>query len=41
MTYADTTIHEDGEDDDLIDAEVNSNRPLLDYASDHNDDPRV
>ena len=34
--YADSTIHED--DDDLIDPEINSNRPLIDYTSDLNED---
>jgi hypothetical protein len=39
--YADSTIHEEGEDDDLIDSEVNSKRPLIDYTSDCNDNVSI
>jgi len=38
VMYADSTINDDGEDDDLIDSEINPNRPLIDYTSDHNED---
>jgi len=36
--YADSTMIEDGEDDDLITPEITSNRPLIDYTSDHNNE---
>jgi hypothetical protein len=39
--YADATIHEEGEDDDLIDSEVNPKRPLIDYTSDYNDNVSI
>jgi len=29
VMYADSTINDDGEDDDLIDSEINPNRPLI------------
>jgi hypothetical protein len=41
VMYADSTIHEEGEDDDLIDSEVNSKRPLIDYTSDCNDNVSI
>ena len=36
--YADSAINDDGEDDDLINPEIDSNRPLIDYSLDHNED---
>ncbi len=41
VMYADATIHEEGEDDDLIDSEVNPKRPLIDYTSDYNDNVSI
>ncbi|UJR09508.1 hypothetical protein I4U23_013746 [Adineta vaga] len=39
VMYADSTINENGSDDDeLIDPELESNRPLIDYSIDHLDD---
>ena len=35
--YADSMINEDAEDDDLIDPDVDSNRPLIDYSFDQTD----
>jgi len=31
--YADATIHDDEEDDDLLDSDVNLNQPLIDNVS--------
>jgi hypothetical protein len=39
--YADSTINDDHEDDDLMDPEISPNRPLIDYTSDHNEDISV
>lgn len=36
--YADSTIIDDGEDDDLIDPDANSTRPLIDYTLVHHED---
>ena len=42
VMYADSTINDDdGEDDDLIDSEINSSRPLIDHISDYNEDISV
>jgi hypothetical protein len=38
VMYADSTIHED---DDLIDSEINPNRPLIDYTSDCNENVSI
>ncbi|CAF5188109.1 unnamed protein product [Rotaria magnacalcarata] len=38
VMYADSTINDDGEDDDLIDGDMNSNRPLLNYSPDYDVD---
>ncbi|CAF3446392.1 unnamed protein product [Rotaria socialis] len=38
VMYADSTINDDGEDDDLIDDDMNSNRPLLNYSPDYDVD---
>lgn len=35
--YADSTINDDGEDDFLLDPERESNGPLFNYSSDHED----
>jgi len=37
VMYADSTINDDAEDDDLIDPDINSNRPLIDYSFDHDE----
>jgi hypothetical protein len=36
--YADSTINDDVDDDDLIDPEINPNRPLINYSFDHDED---
>ncbi len=38
VMYADSTIHED---DDLIDSEINPNRPLIDYTADCNENVSI